>query len=305
MTETIELQNRTMRCVIAPEFGGSVVRLDVVRKGSVIPLLAPTPEEALVAGHDPRLFSLAPIAPIGGRVRKNGFKWEGKFLELQPNLADEPLFINGIVWQRPWQGKKDSKNAATLRYLHKNQAGWPFDFSVTAVFDLYEDNLEITYEIANESQRGDIPFGFGATMRIPCSPQTLLTARVDEIWAEDDARVPVKLKELPFNLDLKDGFILGAVETPHERWFSNWGGRAAVDYVENKLSLMVRAEHPLAFLGFDHQKGSDFFRLSALSHAPGMMDMVGMDEDDTGFRVLGPGESCSTKIRVDIDLNLY
>lgn len=304
MTAAIELQNKTLSCVIVPEFGAAVTRLDVGRKGTVYPVLMPTPAEALVPGVDPRLFSLAHIAPYGGPIRHNRFKWNGKFRELEPNLPDCPLFTNGIVWQRSWVGKKDGRYAATCSYVHKKQPGWPFDFSLTAVFDLDEDNLAITYELTNEGKQGTMPYGLGATFRLPRSRKALLCAGVSSLWHEDANHVPTRMGEVPFNLDLKEGVTLDTTET-RERWFAGWTGKATVDYVENSMSLLVKAETPLTHLGFACASGADDFRLSLLSHVPGALDIIGHDEDETGYAVLGPGESVTAQIKIDVDMSLY
>ena len=304
MTDTLELRNRNLTCVIAPEFGASVLRLDVVKKGATYNVLAPTPADILKPGCDQRHFSLAHIAPWGGPIRNNRFKWEGKFKDLEPNLPDAPLFTHGIVWQRPWEGKKDGKHSATFKYVHKKQPGWVFDFSIIAIFDLEEDHLAVTYELANEGKMGIMPVGFGSTMRLPKLRKTLLSAGVSTLWHEDATGVPTTPGEVPFSLDLKEGVQLDAVNTP-DRWFSGWTGKASLDYAESKMSLMVKAETPICHLGFACNKADDFMRLTPLTHVPGALDILGCDEDETGYAVLGPGESTTAKIRIDVDLGLY
>lgn len=109
MTDAIELVNRGLSCTIVPEFGASVVRLDFTKRGETYQILSPTPAELLVPGMDPRLLALTHIAPIGGPVRHNKFKLDGKEMLLQANLPDKPFFTNGLVWQRPWTGKNRAK----------------------------------------------------------------------------------------------------------------------------------------------------------------------------------------------------
>lgn len=276
------------------------MRLDILKRGISIPVLVPTPEGAT----DPRLFALAHIAPVCGPVRHNQFKLDAKPKELQPNFPDEPLYRNGIAWQRPWTGKKDGKYAATCTYVHKQAEGWPFDFSIRAVFDLEEDNLTITYELNNDSKQTTYPIGFGSTMRIPKVPKILLSAGVSTIWLNDANGVPLTNGEVPFNLDLKEGLELLGVDTP-ERWFSGWVGKASLDYAESKLSLTLKSSDPLLHLGFGCGKADDYLRMSILSHVPGVLDMRGYDEDETGLKVLGPGESISGQIKIDVDLAAY
>lgn len=303
MADVIELQNRALTCAIVPEFGASVIRMDVVRKGTSYNVLSPTAPEVLVPGFDPRLVSLAHIAPVGGPIRHNKFRWDGKDKLLQPNLPGFPVFTNGVAWQRPWTGKKDGKHSATCRFEHKADATWPFSFSMIVIFDLDEDNLSVTYEIANEGKQGIMPVGFGATMRLPKNRNAEVSSGVSSLWQADAEGVPTHMVEVPFNLDLKEGLKLDLLDTP-ERWFSGWIGKLSVDY-ESKLSIMLKAESELAHLGFSCSKADDFIRLTPLTHTPGMLDLKGFDEEETGYRVLGPGESTGGKFKVDVDLSLY
>lgn len=296
----IELQNKALSCVIAPELGAAVMRLDVVKKGATYHVLRPTPD----GSTDPREFALAHLAPIGGPVRHNKFKWDGKEKLLTPNLPDVALFTNGVAWQRPWEGKKDGRFSATLKYTHKNQPGWPFDFSIIAVFDLEEDHLIITYELANEGKQGICPVGVGSSMLLPKAKNTLISAGINTLWHMDENNVPTTMGEVPFNLDLKEGLTLDAVDTP-QRWYSGWTGKASIDYAESRLSTMVKSEGDMPHLGFECHKSNDYFRLTALSHIPGALDMKGYDEDETGLLVIGPGETITAKIKVDVDLGMY
>jgi aldose 1-epimerase len=297
---TIELINRNLSCVIAPELGASVMRLDILKRGVSIPVLTPTPEDCT----DPRLFALTHLAPICGPVRNNSFKWDGKPKDLLPSFADEKLYRNGIAWQRPWVGKKDSRNAATCVYTHKKAEGWPFDFTIRTIFDLEEDNLTITYEFANESKQGAHPVGFGSSLRIPKSNKMLLSAKISSIWTNDADGVPLTNGEAPFNLDLKEGLEILGLDTP-ERWYSGWIGKATLDYAESKLSLTIKAGDPFTHLGFACRKDDDFLRFSTLSHVPGVLDIKGYDEDETGMRIIGPGESLTGQIKIDVDLSAY
>jgi len=299
VSNVIELQNRNLSCVIAPELGAAVLRLDIIKRGVSLPVLTPTPAGCL----DPQQFAVYHIAPVGGAVRGNSFKWDGKPRTLEPNVTGLPFFTNGVAWQRPWVGKKDGKYSVTCTYMHKQAPGWPFDFSVRAVFDLEEDNLAITYELANESKQGILPIGFGASLRIPKPKNVLISAGVSSLWQVDANNIPTHMGEVPFHLDLKEGLQLNAIDTP-ERWYNGWTGKASLDYVESKISTTIKTQDPLRYLGFACSKADDFLRLTALSHVPGMLDLKGYDEDETGLRMLGPGESISSQIKIDVDASL-
>jgi len=304
MADAIELQNRGLTCTIVPGFGASVTRLDFEKRSKTYHVLQPTAPEALVPGCDPRLFSLAHVMPVGGPIRHNKFRWEGKDKLLQPNIPGIPTFYNGNAWQRPWEGKKEGKNAATCRFTHKADDVWPFSYSVVAIFDLEEDNLSVTYEVASEMKQGVMPLGFGSTMLFPKPHGTSISSSVSSMWHQDDELVPTTNGDAPFNLDLKEGLQLDALDT-HERWYSGWVGKASIDYTESKLSVMVKAYGEYPHLGFESHKNQNTFRLTALTHVPGILDLKGYDEDETGYQVLGPGESTSAKLKVDVDLSLY
>ena len=295
----IELQNRDLVCTIVPELGAAVTRLAVVRKGRTYDVLAPAPQGAT----DPRQMSLAHIAPFGGPVRNNTFKWDSRPYFVEPNFADEPLFRNGVAWQNAWTGKKDGKYSATLKYVHKKQPGWPFDFSLVVVYDLEEDHLIVTYELQNETRQGTCPIGLGTTLRLPRVPKMLLSAGVGTIWTNDEQGVPRLSADVPFNLDLKEGLSLDGFETP-ERWYADWTGKATLDYADSRLSTMIKGDGEMKFLGIAAGKHEDYLRLSTLSHVPGALDIKGYDEDQTGLRTLGPGDGFGAQLKVDVDLSV-
>lgn len=298
----IELRNKNLVCVISPELGGAVTKLEIEKKGVKYQVLHATEEEALTA-KDPRRISLVHLAPYGGPMRAGGnFKWDSRPFSVAPNFPDEKLFRNGIAWQRAWMGKKDGRHSATLKFTHKKQPGWPFDFSLIAVFDLEEDNLSITYEMANEGRTGTMPLGIGCEMRLPRMKGTLLTAGISNMWQQDADGVPTLPGEVTYDLDLKQGIVIDNLDA--QRWFSGWTGRAAVDYPESKLSTSIKTTD-FGFLGFSIKPKNPYFRLAALSHIPGMLDIKGQDPDDMGFRWLGAGESYTARVKIDVDLSLY
>lgn len=299
-SDAIELRNKNLACYISPSLGGGVVAMSMTRKGIVHNILQPTFPVAITE-FDPRQFSLTHIAPIGGRIRGNQFKWEGRPITLEPNFANEGIFRNGIVWQRAWAGKKDSRYAATLVYKHIKKPGWPFDFTLRAVFDLEEDNLTISYELTNEGRAGTMPAGLGTEMRFPKLPGTMITAGISQIWQMDADNVPTMPAEVPFNLNLKEGIDVEGLDA--RRWFSGWTGKAIVDHIKSQASITIKATD-LGFLGFSTQPGNPYFRVMALSHVPGMLDIKGCDEDETGLRALGAGESMTASVKIDVDMGL-
>lgn len=302
MTAVIELQNKNLVCTIVPECGAAVTSLAMVKRGVTHDILMPTPPELITPGHfDPRLFGLTHLAPWGGVVRKNTFKWNGKPRTIAPNFPDVPFFTNGVAWQSAWTGKKDGRYSATCRLVHKANEAWPFDFTLTAVFDLEEDNLAISYELSNEGRQATMPTGLGARLRFPRKRNTLLSAGVSSIWLEDENHIPTTMGEVPFDVDLKEGVKLDSVNT-NERWFSGWSKRLSIDYAESKLSVMVKADDEFAHLGFACSGHDDFITLTPMTHVSGALDIRGHDEDETGFREIGPGESFETKFKIDVDL---
>ncbi len=304
MVDVFELQNRGLSCAIVPEFGASLIRLDFVKRDKVYNVLQPTPLEALVPGCDPRLFSLAHVMPIGGPIRQNKFRWEGKDKLLTPNVPGLPLFYNGVAWQGKWQGKRDGKTAVTLTFKHNATEVWPFPFTATVIYDLEEDNLAITYEIDAQIKQGVMPIGFGATMLLPKSRNAMLSSAASSIWQKDAEGVPTTMTDPPFNLDMKEGLKLDAIDT-EERWFSGWLGKASIDYADSKLSTMVKTYGEFKHLGVASHKADPFLRLTPLTHVPGFLDIKGFDEDETGYQVLGPGDSTSAKFKIDVDVSTF
>jgi len=302
MTEVIELKNKNLSCRIAPALGGAVLGLDMTRKGEIYHVLQPTPEAALTGG-DTRAFSLTHCLPFGGPLRGNTLKWDTKVYPLQPALPGLPIVEDGIGWARPWVGKKDGKFSISLKLVHKADETWPFDFVATIVYDLEEDNLVVSYEISYEGRNGTMPIGLGTRLRFPQRRDTVLTANVRTVWAMDAGGVPLTAKEIPFNLALKEGQDLQKLVAAH--WFSDWTGKAMIDYATTKMSIAVKGQEGFTHIGAFSNPDGEVFTLFPLTHVPGMTDIKGHDEDETGLRWLGPGESFAAQLKVDVDMSLY
>lgn len=304
MTDVIELQNRGLTCAIAPEFGASLIRLDFLKRSKTYNVLQPTPLEALVPGCDPRILSLAHVMPVGGPIRHNKFRWDGKDKLVNPNIPGLPLFYNGVAWQGKWQGKRDGKNAASFTFSHKATDIWPFAFNAMVIYDLEEDNLTVTYEIDSQIKMGTMPLGFGATMLLPKGHNAMLSSAAGSIWLKDAEGVPTTMTDPPFNLDMKEGLKLDSLDTD-ERWYSAWLGKASIDYADSKLSTMVKTYGEFGHIGVACHKADTALRLTPLTHVPGFLDIKGYDEDETGYQVLGPGESTSAKFKIDVDVSTF
>jgi len=274
--------------------------MNMTRKGIAHNVLQPTFANDLTE-FNPRGFALTHIAPIGGRIRGNQFKWNSKPYNLQPNFANEALFRNGIAWQHAWVGKKDSRYAATLVYKHSKQPDWPFDFTLRAVFDLEEDNLNIAYEISNDARTGTMPWGIGTEMRFPKQPGTMLTANVKQMWRMDGDGIPTDPDELSFDLNLKEGLMVENLDA--RRWFSGWSGKAIVDHTKSQSSITIKGTD-MGFLGMSSQPENPYFRVMTLTHIPGVLDIKAYDEDETGLGILGPGESATASVKIDVDMGL-
>ena len=280
--DLIELRNKNLVCVINPAKGGAITRLEIEKKGRVYPILGGP------------LFILAPIM---GKIRNNAFKWEGKPYTSDLDYRDGPSRLG------MWEGKRDNRSAATLRFKHTGNAYWPFSFSLHTVVDVDEDNITLTTELTNEERSGTMPAGLGARLTLPRPPRTHVMGGVSSLWAEDEGGIPTLPGEVTFNLDLKEGLTLDGLEA--SRWFSGWTGKAVIEYPETKHALSIKAEDGYGFIAINTTPRRANFELTLSTHIAGMLDIKGPDEDELGLLRLGPGESILRSFKIDVDLGVY
>src|SRR5687767_10078430 len=98
-SELLTLHAGALKVVLAPGTGGSIARFDWHSPDRVVPILrgaAGAPQDVLEAGN-------FPLVPYCNRIRGGAFRFRGREIRLEPNMAGDSSPLHGEGWLSPWQ----------------------------------------------------------------------------------------------------------------------------------------------------------------------------------------------------------
>jgi aldose 1-epimerase len=287
----VRLRSGDFALDLCPRWGGAIAAF---RKGD-LPLLRPASATFLQRG-DPRLAACFPLVPFSNRVADGRFRFQGRSYELDKNFPPEPHAIHGHGWQNPWVVAAASANRAELTFRH-TVPGTPFDYRARQVFALRDDGLEIGLEVSNAGD-GAMPAGVGLHPYFTRADGVILRARLDHVWLPDERKIPQRRMALPPAWDFARGLRLDSLDLDH--CFGGWDGRAELHWPEPELTLVIEGTPALAHLVIYVPPGQDFFCIEPVSHANDGFNLLERGVEDTGVRVLAPGETLGASVRLRV-----
>lgn len=252
----------------------------------VVDWLRPAPDSAAPAPTDTGCF---PLVPYSNRIRDGRFSFQGRRYRLARNFGDSPHSIHGHGWTRGWQVAGHNGSSLALAYDHADD-DWPAAYRAEQRFALQDGALSITLSLTNTGT-ADMPAGLGLHPYFPRSPQCRLSAAVEGMWKTDAEVMPTEL----IKADLSAG--LRPAETALDNGFTGFAGKAVIDWPERQASLALRADPALAFLVVFTPPGEDFFCVEPVSHCTDAVNLAAA-RDDTGLRVLRPGETFAASLEL-------
>lgn len=269
---------------VAPVAGGCVTAYRWRRGGVAIDWLRPAPPDSAFTPNDSACFALVPYS---NRIREGRFRFGGQVYRLQPNFAPAPHTIHGHGWKLPWRILQQSEGSLSLTYDHDG-SDWPAPYRAEQLFALHDGALSIEIALTNTGTR-PMPAGLGLHPYFPRTPACRLTAAVENMWATDAEVMPTELVAAALN-------ALSPDACPLDNGFTGFGGRAVIDWPERRASLTLQADPALAFLVVYTPAAKDFFCVEPVSHCTDAVNLAA-SRDDTGLRVLQPGERFAAVVR--------
>lgn len=283
----LELKGGGFELDLCPRHGGSIAALrhrgrDVMR---------PAGADLLERG-EVRRASCFPMVPFSGRIADARFAFRGQSFDLEPNFPPEPHAIHGQGWQHPWQVDHAGEAFAEI-VLEHHVPGTPLSYRARQSFTLSEGALEIEIALANAGE-APMPAGLGLHPYFIRTPEVSLQASLEHLWLTDERNIPRERVELPETLDFSRPRKLASLEL--DSGFGGWDGRAELIWPETAFRLRIEAD-PI----FDHlvvyvPPGQDFFCVEPASHAANGFNLLEQGVEDTGVRVLEPGDVLSGKV---------
>jgi aldose 1-epimerase len=282
------LRREGFELALCPEHGGAITGF----RGRGRDLMRPAGAAFLHEG-DPFDASCFPLVPFSNRIADARFAFRGQVYHLQPNLPPEPHAIHGHGWQNPWALAAASASEAELTFRHA-VPGTPLDYQARQTFALREDGLAVALEVTNAGD-GPMPAGIGLHPYFTRTEGVTLRAGLDHVWLPDERKIPQRRVAVPAAWDFARGRRLAPLDLDH--CFRGWDGRAELHWPETDLTLVIEALPPLRHLVIYVPPGQEFFCIEPVSHVNDGFNLLERGVQDTGVRVLAPGETLVATVR--------
>jgi len=228
-----------------------------------------------------------PLLPYSNRIRNGRLHFAGKSYQLPLNFGDHLHSIHGVGWQSLWHVKQCSDNQAILELSHDG-AGWPFPFDASQSFTL--ENSTLSHEIAI-TNRADVaaPAGLGMHPYFPRHGQAVLKAAADAVWLTDETCLPTERVACPGHWNLSAGVDIDGLLCDNQ--FEPWSRHAQILWPEKRMVVELAASKSLGRLVVYAPANEDFFCVEPVSHMTDAFNRAANGGDNTGTRILAPGES--------------
>jgi aldose 1-epimerase len=258
MIAPIVLRDDQWRMRILPHLGGGLDEC-VFRERALLQPVAQSFSEPMAA------LCYFPLVPFSNRIRSSRFSFEGRTIDLRPNLRNHPHAIHGHGWQARWRVLRVEASQCTLVYEHAASDHWPWTYRVLQTFSIAGSSLAITLTLANEAATR-MPAGLGFHPFFPGSWTARLTAVASRLWNGSAQEFPSRSVEVPEELDFGAG---RPVRDAHglDHCYSGWDGRAAIDWPDAPYRLVLEGDRKLAHFLLYVPENRDFFCFEPVSHA--------------------------------------
>lgn len=285
------IANDTLELGVVPEAGASIAGLAARVRGTRVPILRPTPDDA-IASLNSSLFASFALVPWSNRLADARFTFGGRTYPLKPNTP-EGYAIHGDVRKRRWRVVAKSATTLELAFASRDFAdvNFPFPFEVTLHFSL--DGATFAAAIALTS-RADEPMPAGMGFH-PYYRRTLLD---DAERVELQAVAPRAYRELvpvhpavpiAADQDFSRGRALG--DQDFDTCFAGWDGKATITWPGSRVRAHVACDATLDHMILFAPPGKPFFALEPVSNSNNGFNLAALGDPDAGMRVLAPGET--------------
>lgn len=296
----ITLENDRLKVEILPEVGASVVTCAARLGKAWVPIMRPTPREALAEADSSRMASYL-LVPFSNRLRDARFRFGGRTYQLRSNMPEGHV-IHGDVRQRAWAVKATRADSLTLTFDSRDFAdiNFPFPFTVMVRYELTGDVFDSTLTLTNVGVE-PMPAGFGfhpyfnRALAVP-GEAVELQAKVRGVYP--GLIPPTAAGPLPPDQDFSVSRPLGDAFFDH--CFAGWDGRATIRWPHSGVLATLECPPPLTHLILYTPRGESFFALEPVTHANNGFNLFAAGSPGTGVQVLEPGKATEARFRLRI-----
>jgi len=284
----ITLRRGDWELVLAPEIGGAIAALSVGGRD----VLRPAPE-----GYaDVLEMASFPLVPFANRVAAGRFSFGAGQVKLAPNMGDHPHPLHGHGWLAPWNVAGVSPHRVVLSFSYPG-GDWPWPYDAVQSFHLAEGRLTVELTMTNRAAE-PAPVGLGFHPYFPGKAGARLTAPLTGVWLADAQCLPTRQVDDLALGDWRAGASLER-EVLVDHCHTGWDGCAEIDLPGQRLHVRMTASPALRWLHIYAPPQEDFFCVEPVSHRPDALNAV--DPEAEGVRVLGPGESASVSMTLQVE----
>ena len=212
-----------------------------------------------------------PLTPFCNRINKNSFKYKEHKYNLTNNTNLGKYYLHGDGWLNKWQIKKNTKSVIQIFYQKNQSEDTPYSYLSNQQFSLNNNSLRIDLTVKNLNKI-PLPFGLGFHPYLPKNELTLLQAKSNTYWIEDQNYIPKKKVANTEELNFNKPNILPS------RWtnncFNNWNGNAKILWPDKKLLLNIKSSKNCKFFflhvsskKFEKNFKNDYFCFEPMTHA--------------------------------------
>ena len=315
----ITLQSNRLKLELIPAAGASIVAFSLRQGDAWVPLMRPTPIEA-VAALNPSLMASFILLPWSNRIVGARFAFQGHDYPLRANTP-QGYAIHGDAMRRPWQVVERQPTSATCRIDSRDFAGadensfnFPFPLTAEIRYELSDAALDTTLTLVNAGQEsmpagfGFHPYfnrGFGAAETDEAQLQLrvtgvypplpgMLARPIATLRAEGKPAHPV-----PPDMDFSQLAPIGARDLDH--CFAGWDGRASIAYPSAGAQLQFECDSVFGHVVVYTPPGRPFFAVEPVTHTNDGFNLFAEGQPGTGVRVLRPGEQLSGRFRIRVN----
>ncbi|MBO9726136.1 MAG: aldose 1-epimerase [Novosphingobium sp.] len=251
----IDLKAHGYRLELAPERGGSVLRLDWRGEALMRPVCGET------------IFDVAsfPLVPFSNRIARGRFNTGARKGTIAPNFpgSDHPHPLHGFGWLSAWDVVEQSETQAVLEHAYPG-GEWPWPYRARQTFELGEDGVKTALSITNLGE-APMPAGLGFHPYFPRDATTLYRGLHHGEWYNTPDCLPSSLDEHEEAIDWWQGAPVGsrAVDTA----YTGREGALEIDWPARGLGLTIAPSRELTTTVVFTPEGQDYFCVEPVSHA--------------------------------------
>jgi aldose 1-epimerase len=218
-----------------------------------------------------------PLVPFANRIANSRFAFDGRTVELRPNIADHPHALHGHGWQAEWHVVESGRTACALVYEHVAVDTWPWGYRASQRFSIAANVLTIELALENRSA-ARMPGGFGFHPFFPRPRSARMRAPARRLWQGAAQEFPTTCSAVPPGLDFGSSravrYALGL-----DHCYSGWSGSATIEWddadARSRVELSAAPlEHLMVYVPADR----DFFCVEPVSHAINAFNVPGSAE---------------------------